>query len=376
MHFAAAALALSALFAGPAAPPPDLVTPDEKKAAAEITARRLSSHIEFLASDLLEGRAPATRGDRLALEYVATELAGMGFEPAAPEGGWIQRVPLVSITPAVPETMTISGGGKSVALQRVADFVAFPGSAKPEARLDDAELVFVGYGIVAPEFQWDDYKGADLKGKVLLMMNNDPESDPKLFAGKTRLRYGRWDYKYEIAAKQGAAGAIVIHTTPSAGYPWQVVQTSWSGSKYELPYEGEPRVQIKGWATEEAARKIAVLGGPGPRPPARLRGVAFVSPGAARRARLPRDLERDPPGRERQRHREAPGLRPGGRGRGRPLHGAPRPPGDQVRGPAGRTTRSATERWTTPPAWRRCSRSRRPTRRCRRRPAGRSTSPR
>ena len=115
--------------------------------------------------------------------------------------------------------------------------------------------MFVGYGIEAPEYKWDDFKGVDLKGKVLLMLNNDPDWDPKLFAGKTRLYYGRWTYKYESAARQGAAGAIIIHTTPSAGYPWQVVQTSWSGEQFELPAEGEPRIQLKGWVTEDAARR-------------------------------------------------------------------------------------------------------------------------
>ena len=119
----------------------------------------------------------------------------------------------------------------------------------------------MGYGIVAPEYQWDDFKGADLKGKVLLVMNNDPESDDRLFAGKTRLYYGRWPYKYEQAARLGAAGAIVIHTTPSAGYKWQVVQTSNTGEVVSLPAEGEPRLPVKAWATEEACRKIARLGG-------------------------------------------------------------------------------------------------------------------
>jgi Zn-dependent M28 family amino/carboxypeptidase len=253
-------LALSILVsAAPASS--SLVTAEERKAAAAITAPLLSAHIEFLASDLLEGRGPATRGDRLALEYVATELASMGYQPAAPEGGWIQKVPLVSITPKTPDPMVFASDGKKAELQGSADFVAFPGIAKPEVRVEDAELVFVGYGIVAPEFQWDDFKDADVRGKVLVVMNNDPEDDPKLFAGKTRLRYGRWDYKYEMAGKKGAAGALIIHTTHSAGYPWQVVQTSWSGSKYELPYEGEPRVQVKGWMTEDASRKVVALGG-------------------------------------------------------------------------------------------------------------------
>jgi hypothetical protein len=141
------------------------------------------------------------------------------------------------------------------------DFVAFSGTQKPESKIDKAEIVFVGYGIVAPEYQWDDYKDVDVKGKVLLMMNNDPEDDPKLFGGKTRLWYGRWDYKYMIAAQKGAVAAFVIHTEPSAGYKWQVVQSSWSREHFELPYEGEPRVEIKGWFTEDASKKIASLGG-------------------------------------------------------------------------------------------------------------------
>jgi Zn-dependent M28 family amino/carboxypeptidase len=120
----------------------------------------------------------------------------------------------------------------------------------------------VGYGIQAPEYEWDDFKGMDLKGKTLLILNNDPEDDPKLFGGKARLWYGRWDYKYEQAAKVGAAGAIILHTTPSAGYPWQVVQTSWSGEQFELPAAGaQPRLQMKAWTTDEATRRVVQLSG-------------------------------------------------------------------------------------------------------------------
>lgn len=238
-----------------------LVTAPDRKAAAEITAERLRAHIKFLASDLLEGRGPATRGDRLAQEYVATEMEAMGLVPAAPGGSWVQKVPLVGIAPRVPATITLTAGDKRLNFQYRNDFMAFSGVQKPVAKIENTELLFVGYGIVAPEYQWNDYKDLDVGGKVLLLMNNDPEDDPKLFAGKTRLWYGRWDYKYEIAAKKGAVGAIIIHTTPSAGYPWQVVQTSWAGERFELPDEGGPRVQIKAWTTEEAARKIASLGG-------------------------------------------------------------------------------------------------------------------
>ena len=242
----------------------DAVTPEQKSAAKEITPELLRAHIRFLSSDLLEGRGPATRGDRLAEAYIQSQLEGLGLEPGAPGGGWIQRVPLVGIkrTSSEPAVFRSSRGTLSGALGE--NFVAVSGVQKPESKIDTAEIVFVGYGIVAPEYRWDDYKDADLRGKVLLVMNNDPEGSPKepdLFAGKTRLWYGRWDYKYLMAANVGAAGAIVIHTTPSAGYPWQVIQSSWAGEQFELPDDGAPRVAAKMWATEELAKKIAGLGG-------------------------------------------------------------------------------------------------------------------
>src|SRR4029453_8513578 len=167
----------------------------------------------------------------------------------------------LGITSKVPDRISVTRGGRSVDLQKMSDYVASSGSQKPESRIDGAEIVFVGYGIEAPEYQWNDYKDVDVKGKVLLMMNNDPEGDPKLFAGKTRLWYGRWDYKYMMAARKGAIGALIIHTQPSAGYPWQVVQTSWSREGCELPYDGEPRVEVRGWLSEDASKKIASLGG-------------------------------------------------------------------------------------------------------------------
>ncbi|MFN2387887.1 MAG: M28 family peptidase [Thermoanaerobaculia bacterium] len=233
----------------------------ESAAASAITDDLIRAHVRFLASDLLEGRGPATRGDRLAQEYVATQLEGMGYEPAAPGGGWFQKVELVGITGQIPERLTVTGRQKNLELKRREDYVVFTGVQEPEAKMENAEIVFVGYGIVAPEFGWDDFKDVDVKGKVVLVMNNDPEDDPKLFGGKTRLWYGRWDYKYHMAAQKGAVGALIIHTQPSAGYPWQVVQTSWSGERFELPYEGEPRVEVKGWVTEAVARQIASLAG-------------------------------------------------------------------------------------------------------------------
>jgi len=263
LFFPSALIAVFA-FVADAAPPvaaPALLTPAEKSAARHIRPELIRAHVRFLASDLLEGRGPASRGDRLAEEYVAGQMESLGLEPAAPGGGWFQPFDIVGITSQAPPTVHFARSGESVDLRYRDDYVAFSGVQGPEASTGGGEVVFVGYGIVAPEYQWDDYKGADLKGKVLLMMNNDPEADPKLFGGKTRLYYGRWTYKYEMAAKAGAAGAIIIHTTHSAGYPWQVVQTSWSGEQFALPHESEPELPVKAWVTEDGARKIARLGG-------------------------------------------------------------------------------------------------------------------
>ncbi|SRR6266508_40565 len=241
--------------AGRAAPP------EVRRAAGKITEELLRAHTKILASDLLEGRGPATRGDSLAEAYIQSQMEALGVEPGAPGGGWIQKVPLVGVKASFSGPAVFRSERGSAEGVPGDNFVAFSGVQKPAAKIEDAEIVFVGYGIVAPEFRWDDYKDADLSGKVLLMMNNDPESDPSIFAGKTRLWYGRWDYKYLMAAKKGAAGAILIHTTPSAGYPWHVVQNSWAGENFELPDDGSPRVQIKMWATEELARTVAKLAG-------------------------------------------------------------------------------------------------------------------
>jgi Zn-dependent M28 family amino/carboxypeptidase len=247
--------------AGLATIKPALLTSDERTAAAAIRENRLRADIRFLSSDLLEGRGPATRGDRLAEEYLAARFEAIGLEPGAPDGTFRQPFPLVGVAAACPEVVRVSRGSEGVDLRFREDYVAFSGVQAGEARIEGAEIVFVGYGIVAPEYQWDDYKGVDLRGKVLLVMNNDPEADPRLFAGKRRLHYGRWDYKYEVAARQGAAGAIIIHTRPSAGYGWQVVQASWTGELFSLPSGGEPTIAVKAWATEEASRRIARLGG-------------------------------------------------------------------------------------------------------------------
>ena len=247
--------------AGSHAPPRGATEAQLGAAEAAITADVLRGQIAKLASDEFEGRGPTTRGDRAARAYLVEQLKGMGYEPGGAGGAWEQPFELVGVTAAMPEQWTFSRGGAQVALRWSEQYIAASGVQAERGSIRDAEVVFVGYGIQAPEYGWDDFKGQDLRGKVLLMLNNDPDWDPTLFEGATRLYYGRWIYKYESAARQGAAGAIIIHTTPSAGYPFQVIQTSWSGARFELPAEGEPRVQVRGWVTEDAARALVGLAG-------------------------------------------------------------------------------------------------------------------
>ncbi|HMB53715.1 MAG TPA: M28 family peptidase [Thermoanaerobaculia bacterium] len=260
---AALLLALAGFAAGPAHADPPPGVPPAVVAAAEtaITEATLEAPIRFLADDLLEGRGPATRGDRLTQLYLASTMGLLGLEPAGPDGSWLQPFAVVGITSTVPKSWTFERGGESVTLDFWDEFIAGSGVQRERSTIEGAELVFVGYGIEAPEHEWDDFKGADLDGKVLVMLNNDPDWDPELFEGETRLYYGRWTYKYESAAAQGAVGAIIIHTTPSAGYPFQVVQTSWTGEQFELPAGDEPRLEVAAWTTEEAMKRLFALAG-------------------------------------------------------------------------------------------------------------------
>ena len=262
-RFAPALTAALATLAVAQVPPlPEAV---DKAARTYITRAALEGPIRFLSSDLIEGRGPATRGDQLARLYLQTQLEGMGFQPAFAQGAWQQSFDIVGIKSQFPATWSFQGkdAAATTDLTWRTDYIAASGLQAQAVTVSNAELVFVGYGIQAPEFQWDDFKGANLKGKVLVVMNNDPDWDPNLFAGKRRLYYGRWGYKYATGAAQGAAGVIIIHTTPSAGYPWQVVQSSWGGEQFELPAGAEPRLQLKAWATEDAVRRL-VSSGPGP----------------------------------------------------------------------------------------------------------------
>ncbi len=220
----------------------------------------LREPIAVLSSDEYEGRGPASPADLKTQEYLAAQMEAIGLQPAGEGGTWLQPFEIVGLNSHMPDTWTFLGPRSGLNLEPIEEAIAFSGVQSDVAELKSAELVFVGFGIRAPEYDWDDYKDADLTGKVLVMMNNDPDWDEDLFAGSRRLWYGRWDYKYEIAAEVGAAGAIIIHTTPSAGYPFQVVQTSWTGEQFELPTSGEHSLQVKGWLTEDAARRVAKLG--------------------------------------------------------------------------------------------------------------------
>lgn len=243
----------------PPAAAPSADTPSGP-AEQEIQAGPLAAHVRMLSHDLMEGRAPSTRGGTLAAEYLATQLAAAGLEPAGDNGTYLQEVPIVEST--VDRSFTLSVPG--AVYRYFDDVVAFSGTEQPRVHLQ-GDIVFVGHGINAPELKWNDYAGVDVEGKWVMVMVNDPPAppdEPTLFGGPALTYYGRWTYKYEEAARQGAAGAILIHTDESATYPWQVVQSSWTGTQYSLPpAPGTPALGIKAWMRNDAARDLVKRGG-------------------------------------------------------------------------------------------------------------------
>lgn len=261
------ALLLSIAVAGCSPPPADQpAAQGSAENAADHAANQISGEfirkiVKEISDDRYEGRGPGSRGDVAARQYLAKELEGLGLEPGGPDGSWEQEFELVSVDTRQPDEWAFRRGDQSLTFKQWDDYIVNSDVQQDRAEFADAEVVFVGYGIQAPEFDWDDYKGHDLNGKVLLMMNNDPDWDPDLFAGETRLWYGRWDYKYRKAAEMGAVGAIIIHTTPSAGYPFQVLQTSGTGPQFQLPAGDEPHSQITAWMVEDAARKLVAAAG-------------------------------------------------------------------------------------------------------------------
>ncbi|HET7544998.1 MAG TPA: M28 family peptidase [Polyangiaceae bacterium] len=232
-----------------------------RAASASVTGDYLRARVGEISSDEFEGRAPGTRGDLKARAHLSEQLAGLGVAPGSENRTWEQPVELIGLKSHFPRAWRFERGKQSVSLAWWEQYIAGSGVQTASGTVDRAEVVFAGYGIEAPEYGWDDFKGHSVQGKVLLLLNNDPDWDPQLFAGNTRLYYGRWTYKYENAARHGAAGAIIVHTTPSAGYPYQVVQSSWGGEQFALPSQGPPPLQLKAWVTEEAARSLVALSG-------------------------------------------------------------------------------------------------------------------
>ena len=230
-----------------------------KSASGPITATEIDGDLRFLSSDLLEGRAPATRADKLTTEYIADQLRSAGVEPGV-NGSYFQTVP-IDVVKADPATIKVTASGKStMTLHSPDDVVVFAGSAVEKSSAS-GELVYVGYGASAPEYKWDDFKGMDLKGKILLVLVNDPPAtaaEPKLFGGKAMTYYGRWTYKYEEAERRGAAGVLIVHTTASASYPWHTVVGSWSGEQRMLPRDPSSAAPLgmRGWITDSAATAL------------------------------------------------------------------------------------------------------------------------
>jgi hypothetical protein len=228
-----------------------------------ISADRLRAHIQFLASDLLEGRGTGSRGGDLATAYLASQFAVAGAQPAGENGTYFQRVPLVGVKtlPASAFAATASDG-KQAKLTFGEDLVGVDQKQIPQDSFE-AEAVFVGHGITAPEFGWDDFKGVDVRGKVLVLFTNEPASaDPKFFGGRALTYYGRWSYKYEEAQRRGARAAIIIHTNPTAGYGWSVVRNSWGGEQPLVQVApGENPLGFSGWVTEQAGRNLMAMAG-------------------------------------------------------------------------------------------------------------------
>lgn len=218
--------------------------------------------VGIVAGDAFEGRGPGSEGDRKARAFLAGRLQEMGFEPLFEGGSYEQNVDIVGLTvEGQPDLVFTAENGSKARFAYGEEHMVMAGVQQPDISVQDAEVVFVGYGIQAPEEDWDDFKCANLEGKILLMLNDDPDWEPELFGGARKLSYGRWDYKYASAARQGAAGAIIIHTTESAGYPWQVVRASNIGEQFELKAGDEPRTRFNGWLGWDQSVALASLGG-------------------------------------------------------------------------------------------------------------------
>jgi Zn-dependent M28 family amino/carboxypeptidase len=238
--------------------------------SAGVSAERLMEHVRVLSSDAFAGRLPGTIGEDKTVAYLTEQFKALGLKPGNPDGSYVQRVPLVGIDGIA--TMQLSAGGEAIEMQRGSDFTAVTQRFVPEIKVEDSELVFVGYGVQAPEYGWDDYKvgqegAVDMKGKTIVMLINDPavpdpqdpsKLDESMFRGKAMTYYGRWTYKYEIAAKVGASAALIVHETGPAGYPWAVVENSWTGEQFALAAADKNMgsVPVQAWISNDKAMEL------------------------------------------------------------------------------------------------------------------------
>ena len=244
----------------------DALAPALESVRAEDIMRR----IEALAHDSMEGRGPGTPAEERTVRYLTAEFQRVGLEPGNPDGTFVQDVPLVGLTAEV--TASLELGGRGLPLVGPAEYIASTRRVRDEVTVEDSELVFVGYGVVAPEYGWDDYKDVDVTGKTIVMLVNDPaiplasdptQLDPAMFNGRAMTYYGRWTYKYEIAAEKGAAAAIVIHETGPAGYPFEVLAAGWGQESFDIksPDDNMSRVAVQAWMTEPKAREVVAATG-------------------------------------------------------------------------------------------------------------------
>jgi hypothetical protein len=267
----AGTLLLTACGGDEARNPPDIVAPGAantpprpadpiEKASDAMTEAAYRRHVEILASDEFGGRAPASPGEELTVQYLTEHFKNLGLEPAN-DGSYTQDVPLAWVEISNSPDLVISGGEEDLTLTYAGEQVVWTRQQVPETSISDSELVFVGYGINSPERDWNDYAGADVRGKTVVILVNDPgyaTQDPALFNGNTMTYFGRWDYKFAEAARQGAAGAIIIHDTLPAAYPWSTVTNSWTGRQFDLVLadRGEGLVSVEGWITRESAEAL------------------------------------------------------------------------------------------------------------------------
>jgi Zn-dependent M28 family amino/carboxypeptidase len=267
--------------------------PERAATTAAITVEDLAAQIALLADDAFEGRGPGSKGEKLTVAYLISEFERIGLEPGN-QGSWTQDVPMVEIRGEVVEPLTIRLGDTEMTLDYGSQAMVASRLTQAEISIADSEVVFAGYGVVAPEYDWNDYAGLDAKGKTVVVLVNDPgfgNDDAELFKGKAMTYYGRWSYKFEECARQGAAACLIVHETEGASYPWEVVQNSWGGPEFDLPRgaDADPVVPVQGWITRDSA--VALFAAAGKdfdalRPTADVRGFSSFSLGGQASVKL------------------------------------------------------------------------------------------